>query len=87
MRQILREPQETPVESETIEVKSNSTDKLFGRLIVVPIEGMEQKVKCVCTTTNEESFVYNINGRLYMDFDCDIVDVQTEGNESVILVK
>jgi hypothetical protein len=81
----LREPETTPIEAYTLEVISNSTDKVFGRLIILPEVDIDQKVKCI-SSCGEESFTYNIHGRLYMDFDYDIKDVQVNGEVTVIMV-
>lgn len=64
---------------------SNSTDRIFGKLIIVPQVDMFQRVKCV-SSTGEESFTYPIKGRIFLDID-DVEDVTQEGEEVVIWVK
>jgi hypothetical protein len=80
----LREPEAKPIDSYQVELISNSSDKVFGRLIILPEVDIDQKIKCM-SSCGEESFLYNIHGRVYMDIE-NIKDVQIDGDVTVIMV-
>jgi hypothetical protein len=80
----LRDPSpQTPIDSYQLELISNSTDRVFGRLIILPEVDINQKFKCI-TSSGEESFLYTIKGRVFLDIEFN--DIKVEGDTTFILV-
>lgn len=85
--QYLPEVHDEPVKSETIEVKSVDTNRVMGRIIHIPeVTSISNKVKCR-TLAGEESFLYSFIGRMYLDFEDNLIDVVTEGETTVVLLE
>jgi hypothetical protein len=80
----LRDPSpQTPIDSYQLELISNSTDRVFGRLIILPEVDIDQKFKCI-SSSGEESFTYNVHGRVFLDIEFN--DIKVEGDTTFILV-
>lgn len=81
----LPEINEEPIITETKDVVSNSSDKVFGRLIILPEVDTHQKIKCI-SSCGEESFTYKVRGKVYLDFPSGIKDVDIDGEVTTVWI-